>query len=88
MTTPVPHSIDAEKIVLGSMMLDPHVARQYAQDLFPEMFWFKPHGIVFDVVRDMVIENKPIEPPAVTMELHNRNLLETVGGMGFVTALS
>lgn len=86
-TTPIPHSIEAERIVIGAMMLDPHVAKQYAHDLFTEIFWFKPHGIVFDVVRDMVIEKKPIEPPAVTMELHSRNLLETVGGMGFVTDL-
>lgn len=85
--SPIPHSIEAERIVLGAMMLDAGIAKRYGSEMSADMFWYSPHGIVFDVIRDMIGQNKPSEPTLVTMELHKRGQLEQVGGAPYVTEL-
>lgn len=83
----LPHSMEAERIVIGSMMLDAGVCKRYATELIAEMFYWKPHATIFDVLKAMLADGQPIEPPSVTQELANRRMLEAVGGPTFVTDL-
>jgi putative DNA primase/helicase len=85
----VPHSIDAEMGVLGSMLISPHDAIPECVSKISEQHFFVPaHRTIYNVIVDLWNAGKPIDLIIFTQELRDRGLLESVGGAGSVTNLS
>jgi DnaB-like helicase N terminal domain/AAA domain len=84
----VPHSIDAEMGLLGSMLISPHDAIPECVSKISEQHFFVPaHRTIYNVIVDLWNAGKPIDLIIFTQELRDRGLLESVGGAGSVTNL-
>ncbi len=85
----LPQSLDAEKGLLGSILLAPgRVLDECLQRQVSEKHFHHPaHATVFDVLVDMREANKPIDLISLTQLLEDRHLLEEIGGAAAVTDL-
>ncbi len=57
----LPHSIEAEQIVLGSVLLDPETIGAVAQALQTEQFYAQRHQDIFETMLDLYDNADPIE---------------------------
>jgi len=85
----LPQSQDAELGVLGSVLLSPKevMGECIEKKVTPEHFHVPAHSTIFEVLRELYDENKPIDFILLTQLLRDRGLLDKVGGAAFVTSL-
>ncbi|MCP4482538.1 MAG: replicative DNA helicase [bacterium] len=82
-----PHNLEAEKAVLGSMLLD-QSAVNIATDILKEnSFYISAHRIIFRVIADLYNEGRPIDVLIVMDDLERLKILEQMGGKDFLTDL-
>ncbi len=79
-----PHSIEAEMCLLGSMMLEKDIVGQAVRLVDREAFYQADHQIIFDVLVKLYEMNRPIDAVILFEELVKRQLLEEVGGKGYI----
>jgi replicative DNA helicase len=79
-----PHSIEAEICLLASMMLDKDMVGQVVQLVDREGFYQADHQIIFDTLLKLYEMNRPVDAVILAEELKKRQLLEEVGGMGYL----
>jgi replicative DNA helicase len=82
-----PNSIDAERCLLASMMLDREAVAATISLLDRESFYLADHQVIFDVLRRLWDENRPIDAVIVFEELLKRQLLDEVGGKGYLAQI-
>lgn len=82
-----PHSIEAEMCVLASMMLDKDIVGQSVQLIDRDSFYQADHQIIFDVLVKLYEMNRPIDSVILVEELLKRQLLEEVGGTGYIAQI-
>ncbi len=83
-----PHSVEAEKGVLGSMLLSPRQAiAECVEKINEEYFYVPAHQTIYTVLVDLWNAGQAIDLITFTQVLRDRNLLENVGGAAFVTNL-
>lgn len=85
----LPQSVDAEKGLLGSVLLSPGaVLDECIQQQVHEKYFHQPaHATIYATLVEMREANKPIDFISVTQFLEDRRLLEEVGGAAAVTDL-
>ena len=57
----VPHSVDAEKSVIGSMLMDQDAVMAASEILIKDDFYGKQYGTLFDAMTQMYKEGKPVD---------------------------
>ncbi len=83
----LPHSIEAEKGAIGSMLLSPNEAIAECVSQIDESFFFIPaHQTIYSALVDLWTKGEKIDLITFTQVLRDRNLLEAVGGAGAVTS--
>ena len=82
-----PHSIDAEMCLLASMTLDRDIVGEVVQRVDRESFYLADHQIVFEALVDLWQANRPIDAVILRDELSKRQLLEEIGGTGYIAEL-
>lgn len=80
------HSPDAEASVLGGVLLRPEILPSVA--LLVEDFFDPRHQAVWQAMRNLEAQCKPIDPVTIAAELDRAGRGEAVGGLGFVTELA
>ena len=80
----MPHSIEAEQSVLGSMFLSKYAIEKAMEDLDKSIFYLDSHAKIFEVLCDLKDQNRPIDITTVTAELEKRELLKQVGGIEYL----
>lgn len=85
----VPQSLDAEKGLLGSVLLSPdRVLDECIQQQVGDKYFHHPaHAKIYEILVAMKESNKPIDLITLTQFLDDRKLLEEVGGAGAITDL-
>jgi len=83
-----PQNLDAEKSLLGAMLLDKDTLTQVIDVIRPEDFYDERHGLVFGAMRELYDGHKPIDLVTVTDVLTNQGKIEIVGGASKLAALS
>lgn len=83
-----PHSKEAEMIVLGAMLTSIDSLNVAADQLFDQDFYFTEHRIVFQVLRNAYLNDKPADVHLVAEELKRQNQLKAIGGIGYLTTLA
>lgn len=83
-----PQAIELERAVLGAILLEPGVIGDVAAILKPESFYVKAHEIIFRVIWELEVSQKPIDMLTVTEELRRSDLLEEVGGAVYIAELT
>ena len=84
----LPSSVDAEKGVLSSMLLDPDDALNTAMSaLSSAVFHLPAHRLLFDLLVEFKNKNRPIEPVSLLQTLIDRKQVEEIGGPATLTEL-
>ena len=83
-----PHSDDAEKSVLGAVLLDKEALFDVMELLKEDDFYSEAHKEIFATVSDIFRRNEPVDTLTVTEELRKRKSLEMVGGRAYIAFLS
>jgi replicative DNA helicase len=85
---PLPQNLEAEKGLIGSILLSPReVLNDCADQISEEAFYSPAHGTIYRVLSEMWSANTQIDVITLTNRLRDLNLLDTVGGPGAVTEL-
>ncbi|MBI1904143.1 MAG: replicative DNA helicase [Planctomycetia bacterium] len=84
----LPHSADAEKGVLGSLLLLPDVADEVALILRPEDFYDEAHRHIYREVLAIHEQGKRVDLTLLCDKLKVAGVFETVGGYGYVAELA
>lgn len=82
-----PQSIDAEMSVLGALMLDKDAMFRIADILRPADFYKPAHQEIFQAMLDLIDKREPIDVVSVKNRLREREELEAIGGMSYLTSL-
>ena len=85
----MPHDINAEQSVLGSLLLDSDLIGDVMDVISNEdEFYHEAHKEVFRTIKQLFSEGKTVDLITVSDELTKNKLLETVGGFEYLTELS
>ena len=83
-----PHSQDAEKSTLGSMLLDDEAIYKANEILDSNCFYWESHKLTFEVITELNNNNKPADLVTVNQALRDKGQLEEVGGASYITSLA
>ncbi len=76
-----PHSIEAERSVLGALLLDAEAADLVAQSLKAEHFYREAHGTIYATILELRNEKgQPADLILLKHALERKGVLESVGG--------
>ena len=82
-----PQSIEAEKSVLGSMMIDKNVIAQAVEILSAEDFYRDAHKYIFKSIVEMYQRDEPIDEITLLEHLKSTDRLEKSGGISYITEI-
>ena len=83
-----PQALEVEKAVLGALMIDKDAYLVISELLRPESFYEPRHQKIFDAVRQLSMNERPIDVLTVTEQLSKNGVLEEIGGPGYIAELS
>ena len=83
-----PQALEVEKAVLGALMIDKDAYAIVCETLRPDSFYEPRNQMVYEAIRDLAIEEKPVDVLTVTERLAKNGTLEEIGGPGYVAELS
>lgn len=82
-----PHNVDAERALLGAIILKPDVLHDVSVTIFPESFYADKHRVIYEAIFQIFIKGNPIDIISVTNQLKTNDSLERIGGVAYVTEL-
>src|SRR5205814_1252761 len=83
----LPHNIEAETGVLGSLIIDPDAIFQVADFLRPDDFYRDTHRTIYTTIQGYYERSEPADFITICDELERRKKLEEVGGASYITSL-
>src|SRR6266851_3464275 len=85
---PLPNNLDAERSVLGAVILDNNALNAAIENLKPEDFFLDQHRRVFTQMIALGESQQAIDLITLTEELHRRGDLEAAGGAPYLASLA
>ncbi|MFH2086035.1 MAG: replicative DNA helicase [bacterium] len=82
-----PHSDEAEKSVLGSILIDRDAIVQVSEFLQPEHFYQDKHGDIYMAMLGLFEAREPIDLVTLPQKLKSMKLLQAVGGVSYLSTL-
>ncbi len=82
-----PQNIEAEKSLLGSLLIDKEAIYKIADMIVPEDFYKQSHQMIFEAILELFLKHEPIDLLTVTNRLTEKNQLEIIGGRGYLASL-
>ena len=70
----MPHSLEAEQSVLGSMLIDANCVKDVMEQLRPDDFYLKQNREIFETIYSMFVYSKPIDGVTVAGEMEKNGL--------------
>lgn len=83
----VPHSLEAEEAVLGSVLINPEALFEVASFLQADDFFIVKNAWVWEAMLRLQARNEEIDYVTVVEELRHQDRLEEIGGAAYVTYL-
>jgi replicative DNA helicase len=84
----LPNSSDAERAILGGIIIDNALISQAIELLRPEDYYVPSHRRIFVAMTALFERGAEINPILIGEELKKENALESVGGISFITNLT
>lgn len=82
-----PQNIEAEKSLLGCLMIDSEAILKVADFLIPRDFYKDTHQKIYQAMIDLFEKREPIDVLNVSSRLKEKEELEGIGGIGYLTEL-
>ncbi|MBO5699171.1 MAG: replicative DNA helicase [Bacteroidaceae bacterium] len=83
-----PQVPELEKTVLGALLVEKDAYSMISEILTAESFYEPRHQCIFEAIRNLNLEQKPMDILTVTEELGRMGKLEMAGGPVYITQLS
>ncbi len=84
---PLPHNLDAERSVLGAILLDNHALNAAVELLRPEDFFLEQHRRLFHRMVALAEQHHAIDPVTLAEELERHGELQAAGGAAYLAQL-
>lgn len=84
----LPHDENAERSVLGAVLIDAEAIVKVAELLTPESFYHPAHQSIYEAMQTLYEKRQPIDAVTLTNQLKKMKLLSEVGGASVVAELS
>ncbi len=82
-----PNNIDAEKALLGAILLKPEVMHDISVTIYPESFYADKHRVIYDAILQIFTKGDPIDIVSISQKLKNTEQIDRVGGASYLTEL-
>ena len=84
----LPHSIEAEQGLLGSMLLSPTDVIGECVERITEKYFYQPaHATIYELLVELWNKQQPADIITLTQLLRDRKQLDAIGGAAYVTSL-
>lgn len=83
-----PHSKESEMMVLGCMLTSINGLNIASDGLDDSDFYFSEHKVIFQVLKNAYIKDKPADIHLVAEELKRQDKLTSIGGLAYLTTLA
>ena len=81
------YNLSCEQATLGSCIIDNDAFITTVETVPPTSFYKKEHGIIYQAMLEMLKDNIGVDLVTITVKLNDKNLLEAVGGVTYLTNL-
>ena len=88
--TPVhslPSNIEAERSILGAILLDNHAFNEAAEHLGPQDFSLDAHRRIYTRVQELMESARPADLITLPEELSRHKELDAIGGVAYISGL-
>lgn len=82
-----PQFVEGERAILGGLLLDNDALPKVVAILTADDFYREAHRHIFNAIIDLFNKNEPVDWLTLTSALKESGLLETAGGISFLTEL-
>ncbi|MFW6143758.1 MAG: DnaB-like helicase N-terminal domain-containing protein, partial [Patescibacteria group bacterium] len=82
-----PQNEEAERSILGALLLDEDAIVQVVDNLRGEHFYHDRHKKIYQAIYDLFERREPVDMITVTNELQTMGALEEVGGASYLAEL-
>ena len=83
-----PQAPDIERIVLGALMIDKDAFTIVGEILHPETFYEVRHQKIYEAIRQLNMDERPVDLLTVIEELKRMGTLDEVGGQAYIVELT
>ncbi len=83
----LPVSMEAERSILGAILLDNSLYDQAAEHLTPDDFSLDAHRRVYSRMRDLQESGRPVDMITLVEELDRHKEVEAIGGVAYLSSL-
>lgn len=83
-----PSNVDAEKSVIGAILISGDVLIDVIDVVKADDFYRKDHAAIFEAILDLFNKNLPVDVVTVTERLAEKGMLDKVGGIPYVASLA
>jgi replicative DNA helicase len=83
-----PQNLEAERAVLGAVLLDNEVVYSVMEILGPEAFYQEGHRIIFNAMLNLNERGEPNDLVTLTNRLRSDGLLEKIGGAAYLPSVA
>ncbi len=84
---PLPQNPEAERSVLGSVLIDPQALDRVTQKIRAEDFYKDAHRQIFTAMLDLAESSRQIDLVTLKEELAQQGVLDSVGGAAYISSL-
>lgn len=84
MNNGLPHNVEAERGLIGSVFWSYGALQQACEVIDKEVFYLDSNATIFGVIKDLYNSKKPVDTDTVISELVNKNLINQVGGVEYL----
>ncbi len=85
---PLPHNLEAERSILGAILLDNHALNTAVEKLRADDFFLPQHRHIFDRMVELGESQQAIDLVTICEELTRSGNLEAAGGVAYVSQLA
>lgn len=82
-----PQSLEAEAALLGSLLIDKEAIWRVVDYIEPKDFYKASHRMIFEAALEVLAQREAIDVLSVSNRLKEKNQLDEIGGMGYLTSL-
>ncbi len=82
-----PHDLEAERSVLGAILIDSGAVNLVIEFLKPEHFYTLEHQLIFSAMLTLFEKQQPIDVVTIQDELKNTDSLKKIGGKSYLSDL-
>ena len=83
-----PQSLDAERALLGALLLKPEAIHDVSDSIRSETFYAESHRIIFNAMRELTEKGSPIDQVLLSQYLLDQGLLDRAGGRSYLAELA